>query len=348
MRPVTGLAAVDAHARIGTDEDAEQQPSRTILARPTYRDMFRAVAQAVPMSEPMSGDAALDAKLILDALRSGRTYSVVRALADPGQITFEAASSDQRAVMGQSLDGSHPVQIRAAVPAPTDALVVLLRDGQEVASGSGSVTFAAPAAPALYRAEVRLPGSSVPWIVTNNIRIGPPPPAIESRPATFQVIRALDDVSVWKAEKHSTSVSDVRPADGTMAMAFQLASGPISGQYAAMSYAMPGGEDFTAIRATLRAAAPMRLSVQVRQPGGADGERWHRSVYVDETPREVTLALSDFQLGEHPTPRKPTPTLVRSLMFVVDTWHTRPGTSGTVWVSGVSIGRLPEPATSAR
>ena len=120
-------------------------------------------------------------------------------------------------------------------------------------------------------------------------------------------------------------------------MAFRLGAGPVNGQYAAMSFPLEGRDNFTAVTATLRASAPMRISVQVRQPGGEDGERWHRSVYVDQTPREVTLSLKDFHLGEVVTDRKPTPALVRSVLFVVDTWHTKPGTSGAVWVSGLSL-----------
>ena len=69
---------------------------------------------------------------------------------------------------------------------------------------------------------------------------------------------------------------------------------------------------------------------------------------LDQTPRDVTLVLEDFQLGEIPTPRKPTPALIQSVLFVVDTWHTKPGSSGTVWVSGVSLGRTSAPVTSGR
>ena len=118
-------------------------------------------------------------------------------------------------------------------------------------------------------------------------------------------------------------------------MAFGLAPGPLNSQYAAMAYPLDGRDQFTAVMATLRASAPMRVSVQVRHE---DGERWQRSVYVDQTPRDVTLSLQDFRLGEVATDRKPAPALVRSVLFVVDTWHTKPGTSGTVWVSGLALG----------
>ncbi len=338
---VVGLAGVDAHARIGIDEDGGSQKSRTILARPSYRDMFRTVAQAVNLPRALSGNAIQDAATVLDALRTGQTYSVVRALATPGEISFSATDGGRTVQIGESLITTSTVTISASVPAPLDASVVLLRDGEEVSNGTGSAVFTAAGEPATYRAEVRLPGAAIPWIVTNIIRVGSVPVDAPDTPVVSRIIRKLDDAAAWSSEKHATSRSDVRLAGGEMAMAFRLGAGPLNGQFAAMAYPLAGGDDFTTVTATLRASAPMRISVQVRQPGGDDGERWHRSVYVDQTPREVTLALQDFRLGETEANRKPTVALIRSVLFVVDTWHTQPGAAGTIWVSGVSIGGPP-------
>jgi hypothetical protein len=292
------------------------------------------------LREPLTGDAARDAAAILTAIRSGRTYSVVRAIAVPGVVSFSVTDGTRTVQMGESIESASAASINASVPGPVDAAVVLIRDGKEVASGIGSASYQADATPSVYRAEVRLPGAAVPWIITNAVRIGSVPVAPLAVPETLRIIRRLDDVAAWGAEKHATSRSDVH-ADGKdgreVAMGFRLGPGPLNGQYAAMAYPIDGGDNFTAITATLRASAPMRISVQVRQPGGADGERWHRSVYVDETPREVTVSLEDFRFGEDTTGRKATPALVRSVLFVVDTWHTKPGTFGTVWVSGVSL-----------
>src|SRR5687768_1026552 len=91
-RTVVALAGVGAHARIGLDEDAEAQASRTIFARPSYKDMFRTVAQGVALREPLTGEAGRDASAILTALRSGRTFSVVRAVASPGLVKFSATN----------------------------------------------------------------------------------------------------------------------------------------------------------------------------------------------------------------------------------------------------------------
>ena len=338
-RPVVGLAGVDAHAKLALREDEATQQSRTIVARPSYRDMFRTVAMAVPLREPLTGDASRDAAAILTALRLGRTYSVIKAIASPGVVMFSATDGSRTIGMGESFDSFSGVSISASVPAPADATVALMRDGEEVASGIGSVKYSPTGAPVIYRAEVRLPGAVVPWIVTNPIRIGTLPAVVPVPPQPSQVIRRLDDAAAWGAEKHATSQNNIKAdSGGEVAMTFRLGPGPLNGQYAAMAYPIDAGTAFTSITATLRSAAPMRVSVQVRQPGGVDGERWHRSVYVDQTPREVTLHLQDFRLGEVVTDRKPTPAEVRSVLFVVDTWHTKPGTAGTLWVSGVSLG----------
>ena len=74
----------------------------------------------------------------------------------------------------------------------------------------------------------------------------------------------------------------------------------------------------------------MRVSVQVRTSVGGEGRRWQRSVYLDETPRDVVVALGDMRPvapgGAGPIPVRD----LRALLFVVDTVNTRPGSSGQV------------------
>jgi hypothetical protein len=344
-KDVVGLAGVDAHAKIGIDEDSQATESRTVLARPSYRDMFRTVAQAVNLDAPLTGDASRDAAVLLQALRTGRSYSVVRAIASPGEIEFSATDGRRRVGIGASLETSGPVAISASVPAPANATVVLFRDGEEVARGVGSATFKTSGASGAFRAEVSLPSASVPWIVTNAIRLGPSPIAVRESRGVPQLIRRLDDAAAWAAEKEPASRSDISASSGEVAMAFQLAPGPNQGQFAAMAYPLPGGEEFESVTVTLRSSAPMRVSMQLRQPSGRDGFRWVRSIFVDETPREVTVPLQDFHL---PADSRPTATLLRTLMFVVDDWHTKPGTAGTLWVSGLSIGGAVPGVKSAR
>ena len=79
--------------------------------------------------------------------------------------------------------------------------------------------------------------------------------------------------------------------------------------------------------------------VQLRVPDGAQGRSWHRSVYVDETPRPVTVSFEDMRPREPTTTGRPVLADVRDLIFVVDTIHTRPGVSGQLWLDNVTLGR---------
>jgi len=343
-RAVVGLAGVDAHAKIGLDEDAETQESRTLFARPSYADMFRTVASGITLRDPLTGDSLADAAFVMRALRTGQVFSVMWAVAEPGEIVFSATDGNQIVRMGESLTSEGPVTVSASLSAPAAAELVLLRDGMEVVSGARSLTYRHTGSPATYRVEARLPGVSVPWIVTNAIRIGAwPSVAAEIRAIEATPIFSLDNPGAWSGEKHAGSGGDVQSVDGEVALTFQLAPGRLNGQYAAMSYPIGGRGPFNVVTATLRASSPMRVSLQLRHQVGEVGQRWQRSVYVDETPREVVLRLTDFHGAGAVSTTRPDPALVQSLMLVVDTWHTKPGASGTVWLSGVSLG-----ATSAR
>ena len=70
-----------------------------------------------------------------------------------------------------------------------------------------------------------------------------------------------------------------------------------------------------------------------------DGERWHRSVYLDETAREVTVFFDDMTARGPTSRRRPNLSDVRHVLFVVDTVNTRPGTSGQIWIDDVRYGR---------
>jgi len=82
----------------------------------------------------------------------------------------------------------------------------------------------------------------------------------------------------------------------------------------------------------------MRLSVQLRLPGGKDGLRWRRSVFVDTTPRLITVRLRDLTpVGPTTTSQRPIVAPVHSVLFVVDTVNTAPGAAGTVWLSELAV-----------
>jgi hypothetical protein len=88
---------------------------------------------------------------------------------------------------------------------------------------------------------------------------------------------------------------------------------------------------------TARADKPMRLSVQLRAPGG-EGERWRRAAYLDPTPRTVDVAFADFRpvdSGVSP----PDLSRVDSILFVIDTMNTKAGSNGQIQLDDIRYAR---------
>ena len=87
----------------------------------------------------------------------------------------------------------------------------------------------------------------------------------------------------------------------------------------------------------------MRVSVQMRVPDPAPGERWARSVYLDPTPRDFLVPFEEMRPAGSTTSATPRPEQVRTLLFVVDTTHATPGSRWEFRLSNVGVvaGRYP-------
>ncbi|MGH9159658.1 MAG: hypothetical protein ACRD2X_06690, partial [Vicinamibacteraceae bacterium] len=207
------------------------------------------------------------------------------------------------------------------------------------------LSYRATGAPAVLRAEVWLPrrrmAPAVPWIVSNPIFVrAATPPALTSARADHRAsVRIGTRKRRWRVERDPASAA--RLIDGGAAqgliLEYTLRPGPRVSQFvAAVTDALRRVDTWRVLRFRARASRPMRLSVQLRQPAGEAGRRWAHSVYLDATTREVTLALSDFRPVADAPPRIAT-TELESLLLVVDTVNTRPGTRGAVWVDDIRV-----------
>ena len=150
-RPIVTLAGIDAHARLDWRKAGEPRP-RTIIARPQYDDMFRALVQGL-IVDGLSGEAASDQARVLAALAAGRTYSVVRGFAGPGVLEFSAEQQGQVTPLGGRLPDMSTVRLHADVAGARDADLTLLRGGAVLARGKGSVEFVGAPSPGAYRVE---------------------------------------------------------------------------------------------------------------------------------------------------------------------------------------------------
>jgi hypothetical protein len=321
---------------------------------PSYEAVFRTFSIAVPDIE-LSGNAAQDARAVIDAIRAGHVYSTIDAIGGRAAMTFTATSGSARAVAGDELPVSGPVMLRVEVQAPEDATIAIKKDGRTIASGQGAkLEYGAGTEAGVYRVEVGLPDAPgtppVPWIVSNPIYVGGQR-TVATLADPHRAATALSPqyengaAPAWSIETSPDSAGaiDVVPsASGGTELSLRYAlSGTVS-MAPYVAFVMPAGRALASqdrIMFTARANGPTRLSVQLRAPVGELGERWHRSVYLDTKPKLVTVYFDDLT-PRGPT-RQPKPILsdVQSVMFVIDTVNTSVGTSGQLWIDDVEYGR---------
>ena len=123
--------------------------------------------------------------------------------------------------------------------------------------------------------------------------------------------------------------------NGPVEFSYRLGEGARAGQYVALAMSAGNalkGHDRVAFRAA--APKPMRVSVQARRPAG---DRWQRSVYLDQAGRDVIIPFNEMMpVGDNDL-FKFNPVEIDSVLFVVDTTNTAPGTSGSFTVSDLNV-----------
>lgn len=293
-RRVVALAAVDAHGA-GRSEHVESR----VAVGPSYEAGFRSFSNRVVLERPFSGDAAEDARLLLDAIRRGRVYSVIDAI-------------------------SPDVVVDPEVP----RVVSPLPDGAEV------ITTEADGA---KRLEVRVPGApgnpAVPWVLTNwrYTRLPSPAPAL---PGVLQRLRPLV-TREWRVEKEPSSTGGLRENAGSLTLGYTLGGGAPNDQFAALATDLQTLDPFDVLIFRGRATKPMRVSVQLRFT--PDDARWVKSVYLDTEEREVVVPLREMAPAERPGAVIPSSSQARSLLFVVDLVNARPGSEGEFTVRDIRV-----------
>jgi hypothetical protein len=365
-RRTVGLAAVDAHARIGMRDGPDPYGGRVLAKIPSYEASFRTFALHVELNAPFSGDAARDGAALLDAIRAGHVYTTLDALAAPGVVGFEAwTSSGPRARMGDFLtpDGG-PIEWRAAAAAPEGSTLRLICDGKTAAEGPATAVLTyrhhtsvgedlsksqAGALPAACRLEAGWNDGDrrATWLITNPIYLRPNDPALPPGRASFDDTAEPSAMpEVWLIERDPQSTASwqrtLQPRmfasnpdrPGTeVEFTWQLRGGERASQYAALvSQQVTAISKAKYLSLTLRAERPMRLSVQLRTP---DGERWLRSVYLPPQRSGHAVWFDDMRPVSPAAAAHPPLDKVHALLFVVDTEHTPPGTSGRLFIEDV-------------
>ena len=359
--PQLALAAVDAHARIGWQRSADPiEGGRTLFEFPSYRASFGTFGVVVPWPDaPPSGDARRDAVAVLQAIRHRATWSAVFSMADPVWLAVDLVEPTTRGSRGPDARGAATMVVKSNGPA--GASIRVLRNGRvyrETNAPELSEPLPADEPGSAYRAELWLPARrgwpALPVAIsaarTHNLPglpqagTGNRGPEVVERAANAEsgtpgaAGNALADVDIgirgWHVEHDPQSSGMLTPdSRGTRAEAtLRLADGERRSQFSALVADLaPPPLGAAGLELELSASAPMRLSVQWREPRPGEGLRWRHSSYVDGTPRRVVLPIEEFRpirpaTGQVPLDR------VHALLLVMDTVNARPGDARTVTV----------------
>jgi hypothetical protein len=351
---IVGLAGADAHARLGFRQRTDPDTGSFHIPLPGYEASFRTFSNHVEIDAPLSGRADADAAAVLGAIEAGHVYTVIDAIAGPGNLIFTATSGTHAVKMGEALPIDGDVLLHAGASAPKGTTLVLLRNGQRLHEVTDApLDMNGGTDPGVYRIEgytANGPGGpSVPWLVSNPIYVGvgmqrettpeiaPPVSRIPARTAEAAGEKGANDTSRVEQMPQPDSRDRTFAGDPGIIWSFELAPGAAAGQFAAVAIPVSEGlRAFDRVRFRASAATPMRVWVQLRAPVG-NTERWGRTFYVDATTRIVDLPFSSFApIGVTSSAQAPVDR-VTTLLFVVDTLNTLPGTKGSLAISEVGF-----------
>lgn len=349
QRQTVGLAGHDAHGRVSTGTVEEGRVSLG-LAFPDYVDLLRTFSLRVDLDRPFTGDAHADAELLLDALRAGRTFTAIDALAAPAAFQFEAIGPARTYSMGERVLSNTSVELRAVAAAPPGTEIVLLANGRAVHTVTDEELRYRVEAPGVYRVEVRLSGgggeSPVPWIVSNPITVGDPPVGVLPEPRIATARRRLmgrtrAEGGVWSVEHDPNSTAEVTTGSGGMILRYRLSDLTTESPYAAVARPVEGAtlESFDGVVFNVAADRPVRLFVYLRAGELGSEHRWRSSFYADTTPRRVAIAFDEFDSVEPDLYGGVGLSLADSLLLVAELVNARPGNSAVVTVRRLRLER---------
>jgi hypothetical protein len=335
QRSVVALAGSDAHAHLvpsGGDHD------RFELKFPGYERVFRVFSIGVALDRALAGssDPVGDARLLEAGLRSGRVFTVIDAVASPARFAFDGWVGTRRYPMGARITPPGPVEFRVRAAGPPGAQILLLADGQAVASASTPELTYKANREAAYRVEVHLsksPGTPpIPWIVSNPIYFGieqaMPNPVPPLSPATIHAL----DLAAWKVEHDAGSSASSNNGPDRVVLNFELGYEPTAA--AALAYRLEPETlgKFRRVVFEVRADQPTRAFVQFRAGGADIDQRWRRSFYADTTTKTVAIPFYDLIAVRDDLPERADLDRVTGLLVAIEAINAVPGRPGRLMV----------------
>ena len=285
-RHVVAVAGLDAHGGFGEEDGARGRR----LHLPSYEAAFRTFSLNVQVNEALKGRAAEDAAAVLEAIRRGRVFTAVDAVASPAALEFKATDGAVTAGVGDVLpDDGHEVRFFARAAIPAGASLVLLRNGAIVRESQGNMVEYSTRAPGSYRVEVRVagrPGHAADSLDRQQPDLQVCGVARRTRRRLRHLRRCVRAISAeeWRLEKGGGTTAAFSKSEGGVALTYRLGTNP--SPYAAVAADLPSGQDpFSEVVFRGRASRPMRISAQLRF--SADGGHPVEETDLSRYPRLV-------------------------------------------------------------
>jgi hypothetical protein len=345
---VVGVGGSDAHAKIGGDLD---HGGPAAIHLPSYEQVFRTFSLGLP-DLTLSGNATDDARLVIAAIRAGHVFTAIDAFAGPARLEFRASGEGIAAQAGDRVAAGAPLMLHAEVDTPgVSPTLTLYRDGRATTTVTGaSLDQQVDGTPAVYRVEATLPvrrggGPLAPWLVSNPIYVGSaepwsapvPPPPVASK-ALYR--DGAHPFSVEHSDRSDGAITVARAEGGTqLSLRFALGGKLSDAPFVAFASGAPDIANYTGVSLTGRASRPMRVSVQLRASAEQGSSRWRKSVYLDETPRTVTLPFAEFRPVQSGLAPAPPLESIASLLFVLDSMNTALGSNGEFLLDDIAFVR---------
>ncbi len=346
---VVGLAGHDAHGPVAVGI-AEEGSVSLGLGFPRYKEVFETFSLHLQLEQRLVGQADVDAPLVLNALRAGRLFTVIDAIASDASFDFVVLGKTQRYSMGQTVPLDEATELVASVSPLHGSEIVLMQNGRPIHRTADSSLRYRISEPAVYRVEVlvndQANDTTVPWIVGNAVRIGEHLEAQNDEiPFPSAVNRLMPDIgtegSEWTTEFDRHSTANIVSDSNELVFRYRLSDLKSDSPYAAAVRSLDGLESRGVNVVSLIASAdrPLRVSVQLRDANGSEDVRWMASFYADGTPRSITIPFTRFK-STIPTEAD---TLqiedIEAFLIVADLVNSAPGTSGELTLEGVQLER---------
>ena len=344
---IVGLAGHDAHGPVAVGI-AEEGSVSLGLGFPGYKEVFETFSLHLQLDQELVGQADIDAPLVLNALRAGRLFTVIDAIASGASFDSGVLGKTRRYSMGETVPLDDATELIASVSHLRGSEIVLMQNGRAIHRAEGSKLRYRISEPAVYRVEVLVNESdaAVPWIVGNAVRVEGNLEAQSSESRSPSAVKnMLPDIETeggeWTTEVGHDSTASIVTDSNELVFRYRLSDSKSDSSYAAAvrSFDDVRRRGFNAVSLIASADRPLRVSVQLRDLSGPEEVRWKASFYADATPRSITIPFSRFKS----TIPVEVDTLqlddIDTFLIVADLVNGTPGTSRELRLENVRLER---------